>query len=374
MREIATIEVSALVNELKALAGYYFDKFYELGRGRFKFRLSRQGDRKELLCILKHTLNITDYVEKGGQESNFYAAVRKRITGYKIESIEQINEDRIIDIEASKGEDRLHLIIEMFGRGNLLIADSSMKIMLAYTQEEFKDRKIRTGEIYQPPASNALPISKINAESVANIINDGKESRVTSGVTAYLAKAVNVGSLYIENAVIGAGVDPKSGIDQLGKGEAERVAEGIAALKRFVSAPEPFVYMKEGKTIDYAICSIERYKGMEAKSMESVQAALDLFYHTIEEPKPATEESNEAQAIRKSIEKQRELLKITEEGIVKSRRAGEIIFKNTSAINSIIMLLREKKRLSKEELQALLPDVKIVELDLKNKTVTIDLD
>jgi len=152
------------------------------------------------------------------------------------------------------------------------------------------------------------------------------------------------------------------------------VAEGIAALKRFVSAPEPFVYMKEGKTIDYAICSIEKYKGMEAKSMESLQAALDLFYHTIEEPKPAAEESNEAQAIRKSIEKQRELLKITEEGIVKSRRAGEIIFKNTGAINSIIMLLREKKRLSKEELQALLPDVKIVELDLKNKTVTIDLD
>ena len=43
MRELYTIELVRLVEELRVLEGYYIDQFYELGKGRFRIKLSRKG-------------------------------------------------------------------------------------------------------------------------------------------------------------------------------------------------------------------------------------------------------------------------------------------------------------------------------------------
>ncbi|MEM3827480.1 MAG: NFACT family protein [Candidatus Micrarchaeaceae archaeon] len=374
MREITTIEVSALVNELQSIRGFYFDKFYEVGRGRFRFRLSRQGEKEELLCILKHALNLTHYIEKGKQESNFYAAVRKRITGYKIERIEQLNEDRIIKITASRGEEEIGIVFEMFGKGNLLIVDKDMKILLAYTQAEFKDRSVRSGILYQPPQSKAVPLSMANSQSVLRIISECKDK--STGITAFLSKSMNIGALYIENAIAGSGVNTKEEVDKVSGEEAARIAESIAAIKRYTTAPEPIVYRANGNAVDYAICSISKYEGLasiEAQHVGSLQEALDIYYHEITEENNRPEEAGEIKAIRKSLERQRELLKSVEEEEEHSRKAGETIFKNMELLNKVISELREKKRISVEELQNMFPEIKIIGLDLKDKTVTIEL-
>ncbi len=62
-----------------------------------------------------------------------------------------MNNDRIVLLELKKGESNCNLIIEMFGLGNLIIADNGMKILLAYRSQEFKDRIIKKDMDYKPP-------------------------------------------------------------------------------------------------------------------------------------------------------------------------------------------------------------------------------
>ncbi|MGC8479018.1 MAG: NFACT family protein [Candidatus Micrarchaeia archaeon] len=377
MREIASAEVYALVKELQArLSGFYFEKFYELGKGAFLFKLSRQKEKEELLCVLKKTLNLTKYVESPSPISNFYLAARKRMMGFKIEEISQINEDRIVLIKARKGDASINIIIEMFGQGNLVIADGEMKVLLSYAPIGFKDRTIRQGEQYYAPQSASIKLSEISENKIEQLLNDAKGKHV--GVASFLARSVNTGSLYIENAVQRAGADPKASIDSLAQESIKEIAASVAKIRDYAESPESYIYSKEGKVIDYSICPIQKYSGLEAKKAGSLQEALDIYYHEAPEAAAYEEsrenESSEVKAIEKSIEKQKELLKAAKSEAQLCRKAGEEIFKERALIDQIIEELRRNRRITVEQLQARFPSVKILELNLKDKTVKIRLE
>src|SRR4029077_3595181 len=127
---------------------------YEIERDKFRFKLSRKGEKANIQLMLPYTLNMTEYVEIREEATNFAIAARKRMAGMMIEAIEQYNEDRILLIKLIKGEERANIIIEMFGKGNLIISDNEMKILLAYDVHSFKDREIKPSIEYIPPKKN----------------------------------------------------------------------------------------------------------------------------------------------------------------------------------------------------------------------------
>ena len=151
MRVISTAEIAVIVDELQELAESHIERFYEIGENRFRLKLSKNRVQTNLQIILSHAINKTEYIEKQEQPSNFTVAVRKRIEGFLIKKILQLNNDRIVLFVLEKGDEQINLIVEMFGKGNLIIADRNMKILLAYRSQEFKDRIIKIGMDYKPP-------------------------------------------------------------------------------------------------------------------------------------------------------------------------------------------------------------------------------
>jgi Predicted RNA-binding protein homologous to eukaryotic snRNP len=152
VRQICTVEVCVLARELdKGLKGYKIDKFYETGQGRFRFRLSKERRKVDLVCVLCKRINTTDTVEAAEKPTNFVLAMRKRIGSFGIESISQVNNDRIISMAVSKGVEKAEIIIEMFGKGNIIVVDGSRTIKLAYTNHRFKDRVVFPKEKYDAP-------------------------------------------------------------------------------------------------------------------------------------------------------------------------------------------------------------------------------
>ncbi len=154
MRVLSAPELEILVRELQELNGFYIDRFYEVADGKFRIRLSKNKTQVNLQIILSHAINKTEYVEKQEEATNFALAIRKRIEGFLIEKIGQFNRDRIVIFALRKGDERLNMIIEMFGKGNLVITDSAMKILLAYMVNDFKDRSVRPGNEYKGPAAS----------------------------------------------------------------------------------------------------------------------------------------------------------------------------------------------------------------------------
>ena len=204
MRELYTPELMQLVKELKAIEGFYIDQFYELDKNRFRFKLSKKGEKSNLQCILPYTLNRTEFVELKEEASGFSLAVRKRLSGARIESIYQLGEDRILAIRFSKANAESYIIFEMFGKGNMIIADPDMKIQLVYVVHNFKDRSVKTGEIYNPPK---------------NIADNPDREPEKERVIGYLNKRFGMGTMYADEAARRVKIAPEVKLGELSRAE-----------------------------------------------------------------------------------------------------------------------------------------------------------
>jgi len=178
MRDITNLELATLISELQEAKGLFLDRFYEDGEGRFRFKLQKRGAQLNVLCILSKALNRTAFVQKSETPTSFAIGARNRIEGFGIEGIEQYNKDRIVLIRLQKGEERANVIIEMFGKGNLIIADAQMKVLLPYYTQEFKDRAIRKGVEYVPPKSAMMKETEPPKDHASYVYRDGSGKAV----------------------------------------------------------------------------------------------------------------------------------------------------------------------------------------------------
>ncbi len=302
MRVITTPEIALLAKELKEFVGFYIDRFYEVAEDRFRIKLSRRGAQTEnLQIILSHAVNKTSYVERQEHASNFALAVRKRIEGFMIGDVSQYNGDRILLVRLKKGENEANMIIEMFGKGNMILADAGMVIQLAYKVHDFKDRKIRPGERYIPPK----------------------------------------------------------------KGFAKE-AEALEA--------KPAVYRKEGKVVDYSLAGEER-EGMEKQALKTLQEALDIFYYEnpITVKRESTAKEKRVEELTLSIAKQEAGLASVDRDIEANKEKGALLLAHLREINQLVEAMQANKRLTKDELQRMFPKIKVLNVDLKEKTVRIEV-
>ena len=367
MREIAALELARLVGELQQFVGFYIDKFYETGKGSFRIRITRKGAKADLICTLKKGIYSTGAAaQAAGQPSSFAMAVRKRITGYCVESIEQHSNDRIVLFKLKRGDDTQFMIFERMGKGNVLIADNGMKITLAYASHDFKDRSVRGGQPYSLPKGGFIDYGKLDPELRSRFRLFDKNATIIS----FLAKSVNIGSLYIEDALARAGVGARTRLHEVGEAGLGRVLACIESELADAERGGCFLYMGNGKPVDYAVCDIAKYSGMEKRTCGSLQEAMEAFYGSEEEEK----DTSAADELMASIRKQEQILAEMDKDIEDSRRAGELIFKNMHGINSLIEELKKNRRATAEELKERFPGIAIEGLDLKSKTVTIEVE
>lgn len=163
MRELSYQELEFLVSELGEINGFFIDNFYEIESGLFRIRLSKEGVQRNLQVMLPYAINLTAYQRIREEPTGFASAARKRLNGFMVSGLSIYGGDRIIRVDLQKGDAQIGIILEMFGKGNLVIVDGGMKILLAYRQHDFKDRKVRVGEVYVQPRKNQPPKSSHTA-------------------------------------------------------------------------------------------------------------------------------------------------------------------------------------------------------------------
>jgi len=371
MREIATLEIAVLVKELKRIEGFYIDSFYEIGKNEFRIRLSKGQEKLNIKCLLNHTFNITSYIEIVEHPTNFAIAVRKRIENSVIEEVNQYNHDRIIELVIKNRDSLSHILFEMFGKGNLILTDSEMKITLACMQRDFRERSIRSGKIYVPPSNAVVNLGNIGK---ADQLLEGivKEADANASIMVFLSKNVNVGSVYLEDTLIRLGVGPKTKFKELDGGTLDKIGKSITKLGNFVTDPKPVAYTEGGSVLDYAIAEIQKYGKLSVQNYNDMQSMLDDIYYR-EASKVLVKENKHIKELEASIEKQRAAISDLQIEIEHGRNAGTKIFERLNEMNQFVEFIKAKRRITSEELQTAFPDIKVLGLDLKDKTVVIEL-
>ncbi len=371
MRELAAIEVDLLVRELKRIEGMYIKKFYDLGDNSFKISVSGKDGTLMLYLRLLRTFNISAFSEPAEEATNFAMAMRKRIAGSRIESVSQHGADRII-ILGIRGKDRRYsLVAEMFGKGNLMLVGEDQRIEIAYRNASMKDREIRARQLYAFPKSEPFDFHGGITDEKATEIAEGATNEDTKLIKA-LSKRLDIGPLYLEDIITRAGLDPNMKASDAAR-HSDRLAREIRAFFAAIKEEKTRIYMDQnGRMIDYAIKAIKKYDADRCTYYDTPSKALDAFY--LEERSSAREtEDRESLQIQESVKRQNELIIRYRAEENEDREAGDLVFKNMSRLNELIGYVREKKRVGLEELRVAFPDLSVKSIDLKNKTVEIEI-
>jgi predicted ribosome quality control (RQC) complex YloA/Tae2 family protein len=367
MREIASVELHVVAMELKALEGMYLKKFYDLGNRSFRLAFSNKEGSAQIYCRLVKTINKSAFSEEMQGSTTFATAIRKRLAGMKLDAISQHGTDRILELSFSGKNEKHSLIIEMFGKGNVILVSNGV-IELAYSSLEQKERTIKPGVQYAFPSASTGTYEEIDAEKVGRIVAEAGEEE--SIAIKALAKKLDAGPLYLEDALSKASIDPKASA-RLIKMHGDALKKSIAELLDYVKSPKPRAYSKDGKALDYAIGPIKKYEGLESREYPTMSELLDNYYMD-ERQQPNAVENQKLKEIEASIEKQKELIKSVEEEEKTYANAGKAIMSHMGEINEIIGFLKEHKNATLEEVMARFNNVK--GLDLKNKRFTIALE
>ena len=185
-------------------------------------------------------------------------------------------------------------------------------------------------------------------------------------------KALNLGGIYVEEAVLSSGMELKAKVGDVNDERIESLAKCLGKIIGYAGKPEPKVFLENGRAIDYAICDIRKYEAMEKKAFAGVSEMLDFFY-SINKVEEISERSDITEQLKASIKKQEELIESVKLEAEESRAAGEGIFNRMTEINDLIRMAKQNKHITKEELEKAFPGMKILEVNLKDKTISIEM-
>jgi predicted ribosome quality control (RQC) complex YloA/Tae2 family protein len=180
----------------QGFAGSFIKKIHQVGAKDFIFQIYRSDlKRRNLYVSLERGIAFMDFPTEP-EPGQIAITLRKMLSERKIESIRQVNFDRVIVIKLVTGQE---IIFEMFREGNLVVTNGGI-IEFAFNAREWKNRKIMKGEKYVPPSSiNPL---EMDQKQLKDVLFTSKASLVQT-----LATRMNLGGDLAEEICFRAGVD-----------------------------------------------------------------------------------------------------------------------------------------------------------------------
>src|SRR3989338_4344695 len=210
MKQISSLELHFLLNELEALKNSRVDNIYSLGKEVLTFQFHKPNEGKFMLKVLVgKSIFLSENKEIDESPSNFCQFLRKHLEGKFLLEITQIEPERILKLIFKSKEDTIKLFIEFFGSGNVILCSEDEHILNASTLHKFKDRDILHKEKYVYPKSS-FNFLNINKSEMSGLFKNSKKDKLVTS----LAIELGLGGVYSEEVCIKSGIDkntsPKS--------------------------------------------------------------------------------------------------------------------------------------------------------------------
>ena len=199
LKGMSGLDIHAMVSEAQGYLPLWIGKTYQYDTGLFGIRINGQDKQKYSLIIeIGKRVHFTSSLPAAtGNPSGYSMFLRKYTNGGRVLSISQPGIERVIDIEIGKSDSRLHLIVELFDEGNIVLTDGDYTIIQPLKKQRFKDRSVFNGETYTL-AANTVPQSE---EEFAAILKASDADAVRTLATQFL-----MGGKFAEEACKIAGV------------------------------------------------------------------------------------------------------------------------------------------------------------------------
>ncbi|HIJ99443.1 TPA: NFACT family protein [archaeon] len=336
-KELSSLDMLAIVSELKHLEGKRVSKIYQKGDSIY-IRLQGQN----LLAITLGGAYLTNYSTSFSKNpSGFSMLLRKHIGNSKLQSIEQHGFDRVFLFHFS-GKEQRTLVAEMFRNGNIMLLDESQKILMPLRRQKWKGRTLKPHELYKFPPESSNPL-KLSEKELEETLSEKKE------LVKVLATKLNFGGVYAEELCTRSQIDKTTQADSLIKKDITSLHKTIEKILKEAASPKP--HNREGRPYPIKVSNSEK------SEFKTFNEAVDKYFSADSE-EISEEELRQSKILKKQKEQVSKLLtdsKTFREQADELSKKGE--FEKSGE-------LYEKSKKSKGKIDGLLKSIKKTEKNL----------
>jgi len=391
-REMTSVDLAALVGELRSYTGAKVDKAYLYGEDLLRLRM-RDFDRGRIELLIEvgevkraHLSDPENVADAPGRPPEFAKMLRNRISGGDFASVEQYEFDRILTFEFEREDGNTIVVAELFGQGNIAVCDSSQKVLDSLETVRLKSRTVAPGVTYGYPDTRVSPLS-IGYDRFEAMMGESD-----TDVVRTLATQFNLGGLYAEELCTRAGVEKTLAIDEADEEAYERVYDALTRLSEEIGDRQfdPRVYYEDDRRVDVTPLPLAEYEDLEFEEFETFTAALDDYF-TNREEETETADEDDGPDFQERIDRQQRIID-QQEGAIESRMAeaartreqAEALYAHYDLASEVLTTVRNARAEDRpwEEIEATLEagaerGIEAAEavtgIDGESGTVTIDL-
>uniref|UniRef100_A0A3P8YJI1 Ribosome quality control complex subunit NEMF n=1 Tax=Esox lucius TaxID=8010 RepID=A0A3P8YJI1_ESOLU len=291
-----TVDIRAVIAEINAnYLGMRVNNVYDIDTKTYLIRLQKPDTKAVLLVESGLRIHSTDFEwPKNVMPSGFAMKCRKHLKSRRLTQVKQLGVDRIVDIQFGSDEAAYHLIVELYDRGNIILADHEytiLNLLRFRTAEGEEDVKIAVRERY--PVENARPPEPlISLERLTKVLTEAQSGEQVKRV---LNPHLPYGATLIEHCLMEVGLSGFIKVDTQFNAarDAPKILEALKMAEEYMEKTSSFSGKVVLYLISFSLSFCNRYEefhpflfAQHAKShyveFDTFDKAVDEFYSKME--------------------------------------------------------------------------------------------
>jgi len=338
---MSSFDIKAILDEIAPLiVGRIVDNIYQASS--HTLLISFSVLQKRLIIEAGRRINLTAYrLDVSQRPPPFCQAIRKYLRSSRLDSISQVDFERIVKLEFNTSCGKYILYTELFGRGNHILVDDEGKILQALTFRRMKDRNILRDELFQLPPSKRSNILDVEHSKVEIL------SSVKGSLIQQLTRLFNIGALYAEEIIFRAGLDNNSLCEFLSESDIDSIHRSIGSILSSHHQPQ-IVFDGDGSPIDVLPFSLQIFEDNKKRDFPSFNEAVDEYYKELQVQRIRLETSSQEKDVideqKRILNEQLTMMKGLEKSVVLNHEIGDIIQINAFRLNELINEIMVRRR------------------------------
>eukprot|EP00301_Raphidiophrys_heterophryoidea_P000131 c10068_g1_i1.p1 GENE.c10068_g1_i1~~c10068_g1_i1.p1 ORF type:complete len:898 (-),score=263.93 c10068_g1_i1:669-3362(-) len=365
-------DVRCIVLELQAqLVGMRAANIYDVNPKTYVIKFAQQDNKQLLLLesgIRIHTTNFER--DKSLIPSGFTMKLRKHLRTRRLEKVEQLGMDRIVDMTFGSGEQTHHLILELYAQGNVILTDGNYSILtLLRTHKHEETVKFCVGEKY--PMSLIRDHVVPSRDWLSRVILPDMTANTQLNIKNALNAHLDFGPQIIEHCLSVAGIKqsaklPDASLEQLFQGgdvcsvlcsefqQLENTLTVAAVFSGYIFLTQPKLGKSDSENSnepplvvysDFGALPLRQFEKVLTEKFGTFNEAVDTYFTKSESQRLQVATAQQENAARARLEKvrvdQRGRVDALQTAAEESRYKAMLIEHNHHMVDEVISTLQQ---------------------------------
>ncbi|XP_025198108.1 nuclear export mediator factor NEMF homolog [Melanaphis sacchari] len=362
----STLDIMCIVNEIQKYKGMRLQRVYDIDHKTYLFKFQLNSEKCVILLESGVRLHVTNYEwTKNEAPSSFSMKLRKHLSNKRLEKLTQMGFDRIIDLQFGVGEAAYHVILELYDKGNIILADKDyimINILRPHTEDE--KQKFFVKEVY-PNSRPKIRLSPPTEDSLIQVLKTAKPStNLKKFIFSNFPNCLDYGNSLLEHMLISGGfsTNTKIGVEFNIDTDIQKLMNCFIIAEKFLdnitTLKEGFIIQKIDRQLlpdgtmkelctnqEYHPFLFAQHQNLPSKTYGSFNEAVDEFYSNLEsqkyDVKCMQQEKGAVKKLQNIVKDHEERLKKLQDAQDEHKFKAELITNNLDLVDRTIQFVRQ---------------------------------